>query len=153
MRTIDENSSIPDSMRRTIRAVSWSLGVEGFFGVFTAHWDLGIIAAAWTGMFASLANQAGHKLDRDTAYKLALGIAIGVGGFAVGYKIAATTIAYTGVGTLPAMVANAGTNGLVTHVVGNKVARVFLAADPSDSAEDLMNAILRLIGIPPEPTR
>lgn len=138
-------SEIPADMKRTIILYTGGLGVEGFFGVFTPHWDVPIIIGAWTAMFGRLYNQAGTRLDKHTRRKIAAGVFLGIGGIAGGVKVANTTLAYTGVGTGPAMVANAGTNAIVTYLVGYAAARVFLSTDPGTPAREIVKAILALI--------
>ena len=110
--------AIPANMNFTIVFTSLSLGGMGFFTAFAAHADVPMITAAWSTMLLTLAVQAGHKLSKDKALKIAAGILIGVGGLVGGVKLANTYFAYSGVGTIPAMIMNAGANATVTYLVG-----------------------------------
>lgn len=136
---------IPDEMHRTIVWASLGLGFTGLFGVFTAHGDLAVIVPAWGAMIWKLSDQACIEFDRDAALKLAGGLAAAIGGLVTGVKVAEAFLAYTGVGTIPAMVCNAGTNAAVTYIVGRSIARVFLASDSGTSVEEMVAAVIRLI--------
>ncbi|MEJ0027704.1 MAG: hypothetical protein WDN01_16895 [Rhizomicrobium sp.] len=136
---------IPTAMQRTIYWSALALGIEGLFGVFTVHADVPIIVAAWTGMFVKLASQAGRKMDKTTATKVAAGIVVGVGGIASGMRLAETWLAYTGVGTLPAMICNAGTNAVFTYMVGCAIARVFLARDRNAPVATIVREVKKFL--------
>lgn len=136
---------VPTNMRRTIFWTSAGLGAEGLVGVFTAHADVGVITAAWVAMFVTLAHQAGREMDKDQALKIVAGIVVAIGGLAAGVKIANTWLVYTGVGTLPAMLCNLGTNAVMTYIIGMSAARVFLASDRSVTANEMIRAIIRMV--------
>jgi len=139
-------------MKSIVRWAALGLGAEGFFGVFAAHADLGAITAAWITMFIALAAEAGTELDKATAMKIATGIVVGIGGMAAGIKMAEAWLAYTGVGTIPAMLCNAGTNAIMTYMIGNAAARVFVAQDGSACAEEVVKAIMRIVRPTPHHT-
>lgn len=136
---------LPSNMQRTILWTSLGLGGVGLFGAFTAHADLVVIAPSWAGLIIKLADQAGHELDRDKALKIATGVALGVAGFVGGVKLANTYLAYTGVGTIPAMLANASANGVLTYLMGKAAAQTFLEKDVTESVENLVRYILGLL--------
>ncbi|TAL32255.1 MAG: DUF697 domain-containing protein [Phenylobacterium sp.] len=135
-------------MHTTIVVAAGGLGVVGLFGAFTAHADVAVITAAWAGMFVKLGSQAGHSMNKDTCLKVATGVIVGIGGLAAGVKVANTWLAYTGVGTIPAMICNAGTNAGMTYIIGRSAARVFLASDAGTSVEEMIRAIIRLFSPP-----
>jgi Domain of unknown function (DUF697) len=136
---------IPSGMRATVAWTAAGLGTMGLFTAFAAHADVGAITTAWSGMFIRLAHQADLELDKDDALKIAAGVLVGIGGLAAGVKLANTWLAYTGVGTLPAMVCNAGTNGAVTYVIGCSAARVFISSDRGTSVQEMVKAIVRIV--------
>lgn len=135
---------IPASMQATIVWTAAGLGGTGFLSVFTGVADIGIITAAWATMFVTLAGKAGRKMDKDKALKIIAGLFMGVGGFAAGVKIVETGLAYTGIGTIPAMVLNAGTNAAMTYVVGRAAAQVFLSRDRATSVKQIAKSIARI---------
>lgn len=135
--------AIPANMHRTVLWTSCSLGGLGLFSAFAPHADLGVITTAWTAMFVTLAVQTGHKLSKDTALKIVGGILLGVGGIAGGAKLANTYFAYTGIGTIPAMLANAGANATITYLVGKAAAKTFIEMETLESVERIVASILR----------
>ncbi len=141
---------IPGAMHDTIIWTTITTGAVGVAGAFGAHADLPVIAAAWATMFVKLAAKSGNAMSRDTALKVATGVIVGVGTFATGVKVATTWIAYTGIGTVPAILANVSTNGALTYMVGRSAARVFLTEDSGENIERMIKAILRMF-LPPRP--
>ncbi len=137
---------IPLRMKWTIGVTATSLGAVGAFSFIAAHADIPVIAGAWGGMFVTLAMQAGRSLEKDTALKVAGGILVVLGGLATGAKVANTYFALTGVGTLPAMLANIGCNAGMTILVGRASAKVFLEAESLESWEKVVNLILIALG-------
>ncbi|MDO8381017.1 DUF697 domain-containing protein [Phenylobacterium sp.] len=135
---------IPSEMHNTVILAALGLGFVGLFGAFQAHADVAVIVAAWATMFVTLARQAGNAMSRDAALKVAAGVIVGIGGMAMGIKVANNWLAYTGVGTIPAMICNAGTNGFVTYIIGRSAARVFLTSDASATVEQMIRGIIRL---------
>jgi hypothetical protein len=73
-----------------------------------------VISPAWATLTVALAEDSGETLQRDQALKIATGVALGVGSFVGGIRMANTYLVYTGVGTLPAALANASANALLT---------------------------------------
>ena len=136
---------IPEAMHDIIVMASVGLGITGIFGVFVPHGDVPIIVAAWVGMFLKLAEEVKLEFDKDLAFKLAGGLVAAVGGLVSGVKIAETFLAYTGIGTIPAMICNVGTNAAMTYVIGRALARVFLASDRSTTIEEMIRGVIRLI--------
>ncbi len=117
----------------------------GLFSAFAAHADVPVITAAWATMIVTLAVQAGHSLSKDKALKIVAGILIGVGGIAAGAKIATTYCAYTGVGTIPAMLMNASANATFTYLVGKAAATTFLENKTLGTVASIVSSILGLI--------
>jgi hypothetical protein len=142
---MSNDMNVPSNMRNTVRATALGLGALGIPGAFGAHADLVPITAAWATMLVTLASQAGREMDKDFAFKVAGGVIVAVGGFAAGVKTANTWLAWTGVGTLAAVLCNVGTNAALTYTTGMAAARVFLIEDKSASASDLILAIIRMI--------
>jgi hypothetical protein len=109
-------------MRWTVIATAAGLGAEGLGSAFLGPGaDLMIIATAWAGMIGALAGIADVKLDKITALKIATTILVSFGSFVGGSKLAVQAFAYTGVGTLPALVANGGINAVVTYLTGTTI--------------------------------
>ena len=96
-------------------------------------------------MMLDLADEAGSRMNKDTALKIAAGGLTGIGGIGAGIKIVQLALAYTGVGTPLAMLANAGTNAVLTYTVGTAVGRVFLASNSSTSVKAIIDATVRLV--------
>ena len=103
------------------------------------------IAGIWTGMLVRLSNQAGNRMNKGKAAKVAAGVLAGIGLFKTGFKLADTYFAYTGVGTIPAVVANAGADGTITYLFGRAAGKLFLSEDGEDSVEGLVKGILTLM--------
>lgn len=138
--------SVPMTMRMTVVWTSVGLGVEGLFSSFGGPGvDLLIIAGAWVVMVVRLASQAGHVMSKARARKLCTAIAVSMGGFLGGTKAAITAFAYTGIGTIPAMVANGGLNGVITYVVGIAIAETFLQSDEISSIDALARSIVSIV--------
>lgn len=129
-------------MKTTILASSLSLGGVGLLGAFAAHSDLLAIAPAWSAMFIKIARQGGRSLDKNKALKIATGVLAGAGSLIGGIKLANTYFAYTGVGTVPAVLINGSVNGVLTWLAGRAWAHIVLEEDPEGSIENLTRSIL-----------
>lgn len=134
-------------MKTTILTTSLGLGAVGVFGAFAAHSDILAIAPAWVAMFASISEDAGVHVDRDKLLKIATGVLLGVGGLLGGMKMANTYFAYTGIGTIPAVVANAGMNAVATWLAGRAWGHIVLEEDLEQSVENLVRAMMASIGV------
>lgn len=138
---------VPSNMNMTIIRTAAGLGVVGLFSAFAGpHADLLAIAPTWSGLLVKLADQSGQHLDKDTALKIASGVLMGVSAFGGGVKLASSAFAYSGVGTLPAVILNGGLNAVLTYLFGRAAAQVFLEEDLSQSVENLIRAILAILG-------
>lgn len=137
--------AIPANMNGTILWTAGSLGGVGLFSAFAAHADVAVITGAWATMLVTLAVQAGHSLDKDKALKIVAGVLLGVGGLVGGTKLATTYFAYTGVGTIPAMLANASANATLTYLVGKAAATAFLETETLGTASSIVGSILAII--------
>ena len=98
-------------------------------------------------MFASISEDAGVHVDRDKLLKIATGVLLGVGGLLGGMKMANTYFAYTGIGTIPAVVANAGMNAVATWLAGRAWGHIVLEEDLEQSVENLVRAMMASIGV------
>ncbi len=126
-------------------AIIWSAvgaGGAGIPGAFGAHVDLGALALIWTGLLLRLGYLAGVKLDEGKAAKIAAGVITALGGFVGGVKLANTYFAYTGVGTIPAVVANMGANATLTYLFGRSAAKIFLSNGMHDSVTEIVKVII-----------
>ena len=137
--------TLPWNMHKTIIAATLGLGGVGIFGAFGAHADLAAISSAWVAMFATLAVQAGKPLEKATVLKIVAGIMLGVGGFVGGVKLANTYFAYTGVGTVAAMIINSSANAALTYVTGRAAAQTFLSMDVGETVESIVHSILKIV--------
>jgi uncharacterized protein (DUF697 family) len=136
---------LPFNMQLTVTRSSFAAAAIGIPGAFGAHVDVPAIAAIWTGMLLRLSAQAGSRMENGKAMKVAAGVLAGIGLFKMGFKLANTYIAYTGIGTIPAVVANAGANGTVTYLFGRSAGKLFLSENKEDSVEGLIKGILTLM--------
>lgn len=132
-------------MKRAILWHSLAAGGVGIPGAFAAHGDLVAITAIGVTLFIQLAVKAGKQMDKATATKIVAGVLAGIGGFAGGVKLANTYFAYTGVGTVPAIVVNAGANAGLTYLFGKAVASTFLAENTEITVEALVRNIILII--------
>ncbi len=144
--------NIPFGMNATIVKTSLAAGGVGIPGAFGGpHVDVPALIGLWAVMFVRLADQAGSALDRHTATKLATGVALAVGGFGSGVKLATTAFAATGIGTVPALIANISLNAVVTWLVGRAAAHIFTENDTEQTVENLVRAIVAMLGFAPKP--
>src|SRR5262249_12989385 len=111
-------SSIPWNVHLKIIWVSSGLALVGVPGAFGAHVDVPVIITTWIGLSAYIAKAVGTHLDKDTLSKIVVGVFTYASFFMLGYKSATAAAAYTGFGTLPAIVVNSGLNGVITYVYG-----------------------------------
>lgn len=127
---------IPDSLQSIIQfhtnAMSWIGGVGGLAG---AGADVPFLAASWVSMTIELASEAGHSLDKQTAKKLTMTMATGIGAFAFGMKGASMALGwvgavFTGGASLAASVAaNVALNRTLTRRYGQAAAVYFLETE------------------------
>jgi uncharacterized protein (DUF697 family) len=136
---------LPLKMKATIVRCSMGAAGVGIPGAFAAHGDLVAIGAIWTTMLIRLATHAGENLENSKATKIVAGVFAGIGLFKVGFKLANTYFAFTGVGTLPAMIANASVNGGVTYLFGRASGKLFLSEGFRDSTESIVQNLLSLM--------
>jgi hypothetical protein len=134
--------ALPSNMQLSIVRHSLSAGGIGFFGAFGAHADLPAVAGVWISLTLRLAYLADKELSKQTAAKLVTAVITGLGGFLGGFKLANTYFTYSGIGTVPAIIANMGANGGLTYLYGRGLAKVFLSDEFSDSAEATAKAII-----------
>lgn len=138
--------AIPLNMQATILRRSLVAGGIGIPGAFGAHLDVAPLAALWTEMLLRLAGQAGQEMEKAKAAKIVAGVLAGIGTFKMGFKAANTYFAYTGIGTVPAIVANASVNGVATYLFGRSCATLFLSSRVGDSVASIVFSILGMMG-------
>lgn len=136
---------IPFGMRTRIICSSVTVGAVGIPGALGAHLDVVAIAGIWGNLLLMLGKQAGAEFDKAKATKIVAVILAGVGLFGTGFKLANTYFAYTGIGTIPAVVLNAGANASITYLFGKAVARTFLAEGATGPADSIGASILALM--------
>lgn len=134
---------VPMNMRWTVIWASVGLGLEGGGSAFLGPGaDLVVITTAWVAMIVTLAAQADVDIERNTIVKIVGALLISLGGFIGGTKLAIQGFALTGIGTIPAIVANVGINAVVTYTVGMAVARLFIQKSRVDSIELFVQAVV-----------
>ena len=136
---------LPVRMKATILWSALAAGAVGIPGAFGAHADVPVLLGIWTTLLIRLASQAGESMSKATAAKVAAGVLVGIGGFQAGVKLATTYFAYTGVGTIPAIIVNAGANASLTYIFGRAAGKVFLSNSLQDSAAEVIRAIVFFI--------
>jgi len=136
---------IPLRMKTTIAWSAASAGAIGIPGAFAAHFDIPVLVGIWSNLLVRLAIQAGRDIEKGVAAKIVAGVLLAIGGFAGGVKLMTTALAYTGVGTVPAIIANSGANATLTYFFGRSVAKVFLSQDHRDSAGAIIAAIVAIM--------
>lgn len=135
-------ADLTPGMKTTIFTTSLALGGAGVLGAFAAHSDLIVIAPAWVRMFTRLSQQAGKSLDKARALKITTGVLAGAASLVGGIKLANSYFAWSGVGTLPAVVVNAGMNAVLTWLTGRAWAHIVLEEDDEQGVENLVRALL-----------
>lgn len=151
--TYSASYAIPQNMRDTINNCTIGLGVVGIpAGMIGPGTDLAVIAPAWGVMTATLAGQAGHTMNEDTAVKLAVAVATGAGAFVAGSKVASSLLGWllaiptVGLSLVAAGAANAALNASFTKVYGESVARYFLQTK-TDSTEAAVKVLIGLVAV------
>ena len=146
-----KKKSIPQSMQSIIKFhtnAMTAVGVPG--GLVGAGADVPVIAASWTNMTINLAAEAGHHLDSQTAKKLAMALATGIGTFAVGMKGASMVLGWLGAvvtgGTSLALsvAANVALNRMLTRQYGQAVAIYFLETEKISNADAMAKIIYQI---------
>jgi uncharacterized protein (DUF697 family) len=145
---------IPRNMLNTIEGCAGGLGGVGIFGGLAGPGaDLVVIAPVWAGMVVTLAVQAGKNMDKETAKKLTIAVATGVGSFALGTKVGATVLGWllaipsAGLSLAASAAANAALNAKFTHAYGKAVALYFLQTDSIDSIDVMTQVLISLVAI------
>jgi hypothetical protein len=134
----------------TACAAAATAGVPGAFG--GPGTDLGPIVGIWSGLFVALAADESIALDKFTAIKIVTSILASIGLIGFGTKTALTVFAWTGVGTVVAVLLNSSINAAMTFVFGQAVLTVLRSTDKKTSDQELGKAVLSVIlgvfGIP-----
>src|SRR5271166_2689831 len=136
---------IPQNMLNTINGCTAGLGVVGIAG--------GAIGPGADLMVVALAGQAGTSMDNQTAKKLCVAVATGVGTFFAGTKIASTVAAWllalptAGLSVIANMGANAALNATLTRAFGRAVALYFLQADKIESVDVAARILIAFVGL------
>jgi hypothetical protein len=152
--SISASYPIPQNMQDTINGCSAGLGAVGVLGgLIGPGTDLVPIALTWVGMVVTLAEQAGTNMDRQTAKKVCVATAMGIGTFVLGTKVASTIggwllAPFTGGLSLFANVtANVALNASLTRYFGRAVARYFLQTEKIEDLDLMVKILVALIGI------
>jgi uncharacterized protein (DUF697 family) len=95
-----------------------TLAVVGFFNPVPLL-DAVFILGTWAGMLTTLAGTYGVEFNAKAFMTLLKQILLSIGAYALGVLSFLTVIKWTGIGTLPAAIANAGLNFTFTWAVGN----------------------------------
>jgi len=134
----------------TASASAAAVGVPGAFG--GPGTDLAPIVTIWTALFVALADDEAVHMSERTAIKIVSSVLASIGLIGFGTKTAITVFAWTGVGTVVAVMLNASINAAMTYVFGQAVISVLRATDAKTSEQELGKAILSFIlgffGIP-----
>lgn len=145
---------IPQNMLDTIENCTVGLGGVGIIGgALGPGADLVIIAPTWAGMTIVLADQAGHSMSKQTAKKIAIAVATGVGSFAAGAKIAATVggwllaLPTAGISLVLSCAGNAALNAKFTDAFGKAVASFFLQTDEIPTTDVVVQVLIALISV------
>ena len=144
---------IPQNMMAIIDGNTAGLaGVGGAGGLIGPGADLPIIGASWVGMTVALADAAGHRMDNQTAKKVAVAVATGAGSMLAGSKIAATAAGWIGAvftagfSLVLSAAGNAALNAAFTKAYGKSCAKLFLQMDRIDDLDVLIKVLVALIG-------
>lgn len=142
---------IPQSMQSIIQfhtnAMTWVGGVGGLAG---AGADIPLLAASWVAMTIDLAAEAGHTLDNQTAKKLTMAVATGIGAFAFGMKAASMALGwigalFTGGGSLAASIAaNVALNRTLTRRYGQAASIYFLETEKISDVNAMAKVIYQI---------
>jgi hypothetical protein len=151
---ISASYPIPEDMRTTINACAAGLGAVGVIGGLVGPGtDLVAIVPTWVGMVGTLAGQAGTSMDSQTAKKICVAAAMGVGTFVLGTKVASTIggwllAPFTGGLSLAANVAaNVALNAALTRYFGCAVARYFLQTHKIEDLDVTVKILIALVGL------
>lgn len=138
---------IPFRMKSTITVAAVAAGGVGTIGAFLGPGgDVPLLAPIWISAAVHLADQAGQPMEKHLATKLVTTLLAGVGSFAGGMKLATTYFTYSGIGTIPGIVVNVGTNGVLTWLALRAMAQVFIEQDLTQSIDNLARSILSVLG-------
>jgi uncharacterized protein (DUF697 family) len=138
--------TFPWSAKLIVIKTALVTSVAGVGGAFLGpHADVPAIIAAWIAMVVALADDAGATMSKDTALKIVTTVAAGVGLAMAGVKAGTTAFAWTGIGTVPAVVTNCGLNAVVTYVFGRAVAITLRSGNRTQSVEIFAKHVLFLV--------
>lgn len=91
--------------------------------------DAPVVAGIWTGMIYKICRQAGHKIERETASRLAVAVAASAGTYWAGSKVLGVILSKIPFTMGPAIGANAVLNALFTLRLGNALIDLMEKAD------------------------
>lgn len=152
MASFSSSYVIPDRMEEIIRLHITGNGAVGLVGGIAGPGaDLPMIAMSWVGMTITLAEEAGHTMDNQTAKKICLAVATGTSSMITGSKIFAAAAGwigsvFTGGASLAvASASNAALNAYFTRTYGRACARYFLQTDEIDTANEMVRIMISLM--------
>ena len=137
--------NVPWNVHAKIIWASAGLAFVGVPGAFAAHADIPIITSAWAGLSVYLIDAAGINMDKASILKLVAGVLTAITSFIIGYKTATTAAAYTGIGTVPAIVVNAGLNGIVTYSYGRALFTILIEDKNEKNIRIIIEKTVRLM--------
>lgn len=140
--TLAMDNSINPSVHTKITSAAALAGAVGVPGSFAAHADVWVLGLVWAGLFTTIADATGTTFTRHERTRIIKGVLAGAAAFIGGMKAATTVIAYTGVGTIPAMLANASINATFTYTFGMALYQVFSSKEKHVTTADLIQAIV-----------
>jgi len=136
---------LPLRMKTTILWSAAAAGAVGIPGAFLAHADVAVLVGIWTTLLGRLAYLSGEQLEKAKAAKIAAGAIGAIASMTAGVKLGTTYFAYTGVGTVPAIVVNAGANATLTYLFGKSAASIFMSEGTHESVAAIVKSIVALI--------
>lgn len=132
-------------------AVTAGFGIGGAF--LGPQADVPAIIATWVMLMGILAEDAGVEMTRESAIKIVTAVSSGVALALTGIKAGSLVFAWSGIGTVPALILNCGLNATVTFFFGRSVAAAFQATTKVDSvdafARNILAVVLASLGLPP----
>ncbi|MBI1327531.1 MAG: hypothetical protein GC136_07810 [Alphaproteobacteria bacterium] len=130
-----------DDINNCILKYAFTNAAVGIPGALGGHIDVPFLAGSWAKMIYDVARVADRPMDMGTAVRVGAAVAGGVGTMMTGMKLANSYFAYTGIGTIPAMIINASANGVVTYMVGKSAGDLITEDDPDKLARRIILSV------------
>lgn len=137
-------SKIPTEYRQMVRTAMLSAGALGPLGAFTTAADVVAIAGVWGTLLMSIAEQEGLTMTKEAAVKVGSGVALGLGGYYSGCKLATKLfLAIPGAGPFIACGCSTLANYILTYYFALAVIATFRAKD-FHGVCDMVRPILKM---------